>query len=119
MSTELAGPSGQASDQPNNGAAGMEVDAQAAQQQAGTTTDQPSIRVLALYCTGSSDETDEGFDPPESSNSILLTVRPGVQVRLQCSSSSTMLLHVPVNLQDARALDLTVLWLYLLHERVV
>lgn len=60
----------------------MEVDAQAAQQQPGTTTDQPSIRVLALYCTGSSDETDEGFDPPESSNASLLTVRPGVQVEI-------------------------------------
>ncbi|KAF6260727.1 hypothetical protein COO60DRAFT_1505165 [Scenedesmus sp. NREL 46B-D3] len=82
MSTELGAPSGQASDQPNNGAAGMEVDAQAAQQQAGSTTDQPSIRVLALYCTGSSDETDPGFDPPESSNASLLSARSGVEVEM-------------------------------------
>eukprot|EP00882_Tetradesmus_deserticola_P006882 GHRQ01007249.1.p1 GENE.GHRQ01007249.1~~GHRQ01007249.1.p1 ORF type:complete len:423 (+),score=169.00 GHRQ01007249.1:147-1415(+) len=82
MSTELAGPSGQASDQPNNGAAGMEVDAQAAQQQTGPTTDQPSIRVLALYCTGSSDDTDPGFDPLETSNASLLAARSGVEVEV-------------------------------------
>jgi hypothetical protein len=85
----------------------MEVDAQTAQQQAGPSADQPSIRVLALYCNGSSDENDEGFDPPESCNASLLTARPGVQVRLQCSSSSTVLLHGLVNLQDTRGLNLT------------
>jgi hypothetical protein len=86
----------------------MEVDAQAAQQQAGPTTVQPSIRVLALYCDGSSDDNDPGFDPPENSNASLLISRPGVEVSFKCSSSSSkVLLHVFVHLQHARVLDLS------------
>jgi hypothetical protein len=46
------------------------------------------MRVLALFCTSSSNSTttaaaegaDQGFDPPKSSNITLLAARPGVQV---------------------------------------
>eukprot|EP00879_Flechtneria_rotunda_P012691 GHRR01013252.1.p1 GENE.GHRR01013252.1~~GHRR01013252.1.p1 ORF type:complete len:386 (+),score=138.11 GHRR01013252.1:137-1294(+) len=41
-----------------------------------------SMRVLALYCPSSSDENDSGFDPPDSSNVMHLSSRPGVQVEI-------------------------------------
>lgn len=72
----------------NTGAgAAMELDTQ--QQQQHQTQIGAQMRVLALYCTGSSDENDPGFDPQESPNASLLKARPGDEVGQEQSSTTS------------------------------
>lgn len=52
-----------------------------------TAAEQPgtSMRVLALYCTssGSVQQDDQGFDPPEAPNINHLAARPGIEVSIK------------------------------------
>jgi hypothetical protein len=92
---ETAGTSGR-QETANGNTAGQATDMaiEAAAEQPGT-----SMRVLALYCTssGSIEDHDKGFDPPDTPNINHLASRPGVEV----STSAHMLLPRPAHFKTS------------------